>query len=413
MPKVLFSVFLFNYIFTPGFRLININIVLYATSFLYIILNYKGFLIALRKKHVIHFISLILITFFYTLLIQFSFNSKTSSHFRSHFWFQNFHLLAETVLIILPICVALKKLKFNLDDLLKSFLLISLVQSIFAIILFINPSVKDFVFNHIIDLDYYFADNNENINKLIYLRLNGLGSELTFAMSLFQGFIIILLFNFYKVYRKKYLIYIPIIIISMLLNARVGLFFILSYFIYLIIEGLIKLKFSKLLVLLILQVFFILFLVFLVFHYFKEFYAMFSVFLFSGFSDGAILPHQDTLLNEHLFFPGDLLGVLFGNGKYVFSNSFELLHSDIGYVNILMFGGVILQFLLFFIYLYPIFILRNKGPFYKLLLVQLVIALFLIQLKGNVFYVNGLTKSLILFGLYFSVFQTNKNNLVE
>jgi hypothetical protein len=386
---------------------------LYTISFVFLVLNYKGFFNAFKKKHVISFISLILITCFYTLFIQVYFNSKTSNNFRSYFWFQNFHLLAETVLIILPICVALKKLKFNLDDLLKSFLLISLVQSLFAILFLINPSVKDFVFNHIIDLDYYFTSNNDKVNKLTYLRLNGLGSELTFAMSLFQGFVILLLFNSYKFYKINYLIYIPIIIISILFNARVGLFFFLSFFIYLFIEGMIKLKFSKLFVYLILQVLFILLLVLFVSLYFPEFYALASIFLFSGFSEGAILPHQDTLLNEHLFFPSDLLGVLFGNGKYVFSNNFELLHSDIGYVNILMFGGVILQLLLFFIYLYPLFIIRNKNLFYKSLVIQFVIALLLIQLKGNVFYVNGLTKSLIIFGFYFSVFQNNKINVIE
>lgn len=367
----------------------------------------------MKKKHVFNFLILVSLTFLYTIITEYINNPITSNSFKSYFWVQSLHLFVDTILVITPLCILFKKLNFSLDDFIKSFIVIAVIQSLFTMSFLFIPNFKNYIFNNIIDLDYYFSGDNESIDKLTYFRLNGLASELTFAMALFQGFVLILIFNYYNFFKKKYLFYAPIIVISILFNARVGLFIFVSFFVFLLLENIIKLKLSRLLINAFNIVFFMFFLFIFISTYFPNFYQLFSIFLFSGLNEGNVLPHQDLLFGDHLFFPKNIFGLLFGEGKYVFSNNYESLHSDIGYVNIVMFGGLFLQVILIINYLYPLFILRKMSQFYNFLFIQIFFAILLIQFKGNVFYLNGFTKALILFGFYLKNLNQEKNQLIN
>src|SRR5690606_29985192 len=75
-------------------------------------------------------------------------------------------------------------------------------------------------------------------------------------------------------------------------------------------------------------------------------------------TDNLFSGHIALLFGDMLYFPSTVLGLIFGEGRYVFGNPNDV-QSDVGYVNDILFGGLI-YFGFYFRSLYKLFYFRIK-----------------------------------------------------
>lgn len=403
-------IFLFLYIFNPGFRFINSFTLVIIISLFLLLLTVKGYLKFIFSQDILKWSLLVLVCLIYSLFIELIFSPQLSNNFRSRFSFQIFELYCHTIIIVFPFILYLRKKNYDILYLIRIFIRIAFVQSLFTVLFILFPSIKVFFFEKIINLDYLFPGKNELSERLLFLRLNGIGSELTFSFSVFQGFALLLIFSLYRYYKINYLLYTPFILLSIIFNARIGLVIPIIACIWFFIKR-INILFKLKNILLISVLFSILCFAFsLIFNKYPELYELFDLVFFAGWSDGNIIPHQNVLLDDHFFFPSDLVNILFGEGVYVFDNEYEYRHSDIGYVNLIMYGGVIFQILMFAVYFQPINCIKCGSNFIKTILSILFISILLVQFKGNYFVISGITKAILIIGFFLRTSFINKIN---
>jgi hypothetical protein len=92
------------------------------------------------------------------------------------------------------------------------------------------------------------------------------------------------------------------------------------------------------------------------------------------------------ILLGHVFFPSSFLGWVFGEGRYFYGGSADVI-SDIGYIISLMYGGVIYLFFWIFLFVYIIF--RASRDFFMF---SSLLAIFsILAFKGLIFSGNSMT----------------------
>jgi hypothetical protein len=324
--------------------------------------------------------------------------------------------------------------KGNPEELIKSFFWIISIQFTISIVMLLNGEIRDYInFSFLIPEEKIATDIDELYSMYNYRGGYGLASEQLFGYPLFNAWIAcVSFFSYIKKNLYYYVFFIPISLIPAILNARVALvFFPIFIFSFLLIEK------EKILNLgFILKVFFSLsFFAFLMIlsyiqfiNYIPEqsyfwiasgFFDILNIFSFGAIniqgpasSFGSSGPTSETLLSSHLFFPDNFISLLIGENRYIFGNQFSSVSSDIGYIRLIFFGGII--FLIAIIFVFIGFLLKimskTKNKIYQGILTSGILMILIGNIKGLAFESNALLRGIFLFAI-FVLLDPDVNNI--
>lgn len=245
------------------------------------------------------------------------------------------------------------------------------------------------------------------VNSQRIFRAFGLAQGLNFEFGIIQG-LILGIGLFYIKKHRWYIMFIPFVIISILINARTGfIVVILALFFYLFSNRNYKtLLGSFVLFLLISMVYSSLenFIPTETFLWIEEFFLELED-VIMGTANARY--NTNETLQEMLIWPKDLFAWIFGTGYSLFRVK-SGAHSDVGYINQLAYGGIIYVILLYRMCYIMVKRCRNIIPFYLFLF--LILSVLIVNFKGSVFGNNGgIFKVLVLFS--FSLYQVDKIKL--
>lgn len=309
--------------------------------------------------------------------------------------FSSFLNLFAIFLEIIPVCVVF--FYFYGEEsgpLLDDVILTGCLQSVIAIFALLFPPLQSMIVGRMITVGY-----SDAMQTMASWRMFGLSRELTFAMPVVQSLIACLCLYFSIVKDKIYLIPIPFLVFSSIINARTGiivfgiggLFVLLSTF---------RFKFSSVLTIMIVGL--ILWASTNLFSSFISNNEVTAAWLLSGVEDitafvsGGELDENDSYFTylskpEKYRVPENLLQFLFGTGERSQGNANIQFPSDIGYINDIWLGGIIYMLLVVYFFsrtTYKIVFsdgLSRKVRRPRLLALGIVSVLLATNVKGQLF----------------------------
>lgn len=246
--------------------------------------------------------------------------------------------------------------------------IVSSLASIITFLCFLKPEWNMYVRFHLQSLSDYLQEND--------FRGFGVSEGLTFAYGVIQG-MTLSIWILKRKYDKWYALFVPFVLLSILVNARVGILIPVSFFlIYVLCERNMKIFLLSVCSLLLMGILFYSFdigsyneqTVVWLEDFFDEFVSLFV----NGGQDSDTI---NVLTRRMIILPDTLSEWLFGSGEYVYGRTYR--SSDVGYIIQLNYAGLIYMFLLF-ILLCRFLILCYKSKEY-----YLIILFFLTYLIGN------------------------------
>ncbi len=299
-----------------------------------------------------------------------------------------------TFLIFVP--VFYKIVEYLKLDILKLIIYVAAMQAIVMFLMLAIPSFQKLVLSII---DTNGIERSEGAFRFRGVGFTGLA---TYSMAVTQSFALYL-FHIYwskrlSVFELLYSIFLFILIFfSALLSARTSLIFLLSLlFSYLIIyfftknENLIKaIKFMFVLL-------------------FVTFFSVISILatinspeivkllewggevIFSFLNNGSASTASTDAMKSLFFIPEDYT-ILFGDGHYLSESGEYYMFTDIGYLRVLLYGGILGSSLFYSIFIYLSFLLlksvkSNWGALYSVPLFIYSALLFVVNIKGSIFF---------------------------
>lgn len=297
-----------------------------------------------------------------------------------------------SIFFVIPfLIIAANKLGVDSEkDLIRALLIVSAIAGSISMICIVNPSFNDFIKNNVIQYD------EEHYLSNTIIRGFGLANGLTSNYGYIQGSIVAIGLYWLKD-NKWFLVFIPIVLLSALVNARTGVI-IAAWGIILLILSSKKRLFIPITVASVLFVVFLPTIMELL--HFNE-YTILWIFDFvdkmDSISNGdmdSVSKFVDMVVTPHGF--GDWI---LGRGINIYDQE-GILHSDIGWCIQLYYGGVTYLFLLFIAFysvFYRLFKLKSKFYFYFFLGVVI-----LVNTKSRMFPSTG-EFSLMLFVYYVTI----------
>ena len=415
--KYLFLIIcLFVFIYSPPLAYIPISLIkcLSLFSMASLLLYFKKATISVLKyKCVAYGLSLLCLAIFYALVQDYVIGSDSS------LGDSNFYQQSLVLVEVLPIALFLnfysrKYLKFSLNDLLYSLIIIGIIQSLFSLIMFLIPGIKLFIFSSILSPSVI---SEEILEAGYYGNFRGFGISIDYLFSLpvFQGLLVAFIFFLCLINFKKYyytLISLPLLFLSVILNARIGLIPIIVFVGVAFTVYFKNLRISAIYQFLLISSV----LIISIYAFFSttsqstvlannvdwilKSYTQNKAFLEGTGDEGTLA----ILLDGHIHFPKDFNGNLFGEGLYLYgeSNTISSLRSDIGYIRNIYFGGYIYSFLIYgsFIMLFWGALRLQKTVLARILLYFLLAVILAVHLKGNVFRSNPAYRAAYLITLF-------------
>lgn len=407
---------LFVFIYSPPLAYIPLSLIKWLSIFSIagLLLYFKkATLTVLKYKYVAYGITLLCLAIFYASIQDYVIGSDTSLG-ESNFYKQTLVLIEVFPIALFINFYSRKYLKFSLNDLLYSLIVIGIIQSLFCLIMFLIPGIKFIIFNSILSQQ---VRTEEILEAGYYGNFRGFGISINYLFSLpiFQGLLIAFIFYLCLINFKKYyytLISIPLLFLSIILNARIGLVPIIIFVGVAFIVYFKNLRVSAISqFVLILSVLIISVYAFFSITYqttdlannvdwiFKS-YTQNKAFLEGTGDEGTLA----ILLDSHIHFPKDFNGNLFGEGLYLFgeSENSSSIRSDIGYIRNLYFGGYIYSLLIYssFLMLFWGALRLQKTTLARILMYFLLVVMLVAHLKGNVFWSNPAYRSAYLITLF-------------
>ena len=401
--KIFFLLLLFFYIYAPpiSFIPLGINKLIAPLAIVALLFKYKSTTQKiLLQKHLFIAIGLLCASIIYALAMDTSSIYSGNLAFTRKQTFSQFMTLVEVLPITLFLSVyAIRKLKLTLADFLSSLITVGVIQSCLAIIMLILPSLRMFVFTTI---QGYNPSKSKIFRPDLYaFRSFGFSQDMLFSLSTVQGIILacaisLCLYNFAK--YKYTLFFVPPLLISMLLNARIGLSALVVFFSLTLLFSLFKLRIYLLSRLALFSLVALLIISLAV----NGADLLFDLNLgknvewaLSVFSDGQNFlagsttdtGHFGTLTEKHWHFPDDSAARAFGEGRYLLAESINGADvSDIGYVRKIYFGGYIYSALVYgaFIYLF-VGSLKQLPSKFQPLFYAILFTAFVANIKGDAF----------------------------
>lgn len=361
-----FILALYVYIYNPPIAVLPIMPIeiLLLISFAYLTINNKWLKLisALKVESLIYF-----------LIVLYCFFREFGSGGSSVFFKANLFFLFQC--LILPYFLVDWYARFRgHNNLLKDIILIGVIAAFTSVVMIFIPSLGEVIRYQILKTDEY--------TDLLTFRNFGIAEGLTFAYGTVQG-IIFALILFYARNNSKYYWLLPIVLLSVIFNARIGLVpVIFSLFYFIVIKFNIKLVSIIAIVSLVFY--------FVVFNtpFFSE-YAETIEWAFRFFTessdfvtgnDSSSYNTFDTLFGKMAVFPTDLRGWLIGTGENIFLAAEN--NSDIGYLIQLNYGGMLYMLLLFSLVGYMMFRLKFIYKYNRWLIFLFIVTIIISNVKG-------------------------------
>jgi hypothetical protein len=408
--KMTLGSLIFLYIFGPDLSFLPLKIVaiIGLISVIIIFFKYQKLLIKIIAINLPMFVILTLLIV-YSFIIEILNGVQITTNNPS---ILSIRIFIEAISPSILLSIVLIKRNYDFEKLLKLLIWLSALQIIFIILMF-DFDFKYYMFESIMKI----SENNVILIPQIFsTRIFGLAKNYLFAFPFAQGLFIVLIFVIVKITSNRlYLLLIIPILISIILNARIGLVPIAVYFLLSIFF--IKINMGRLLV----RAFTYIMVVFVGLFIFNQLQENET---FKRASDRTYTAVEDTrnlfnnseagifnaLINHHIHLPDTVNGWIFGSGL---KEKSEFERSDIGYIRYLNYGGLIYSLLiygLFIIVFYRIFALAryyNQKQEIRLISVVFLVSFFLSQVKGDIFVIN---ESIRLLFLLFIFLQINSKN---
>lgn len=406
LPKfkqIFFLLLLFTFIYAPPFNFIplGINKLIAPFALVGLLFFFKGATFKiLRQKHLFIAICLFVVSITYAFIIDTSTIHTTNFAFSQKNTFSQAMILMEVFPIALFLCIfGIRKLKLSFIDLLNSLIVIAVIQSLCALIMLLLPGLRMFVLTTILNYDLY----TDKIFRpdLYVFRSFGFSQDILFSLSIVQGVAVccILSLCLYKFSKYKYsLLLIPLLLLSIAINARIGFFAIILFVICVLIFNLLKLRIyliSKFILFSAISSLFI-YLSVINLGFFIEFDIEQNIDWASEiFVQGKNFAQGETsntgnfgkIQRKHLHLPESRSAKIFGEGRYVFNNPKQSIVSDAGYVRRIYFGGYIYSLLAYgaLVYMFIGSQGKRQRDAVKPLFYALILTAFMSQIKGDIF----------------------------
>lgn len=303
---------------------------------------------------------------------------------------QNLFIIVQIFHIIIAIDF-MKYIGFDKYDMIKVLLNLALLQGIITIIMIIFPSLKN------IALSLYYLNREENI-FISRMRIYGISGDYTFFTPIYHGLLASIAFFFSIFKDRKYLVYLPFILIVILLNGRFGLLIFglspIAVALHFIFKGKISFKMLRISILTIVILILGTLSLSIISPYTYDW-------IVGGIEDtiNLIIYNEKTgnyaaLAGYHLSIP-EGWGIIFGEGFRLFGGQGHNMgynSSDIGYVNDMFMGGIIYLSILYgsilrFLLRKPVinhFTSKTDYNLHLLISKFLVVALLVSNYKGEV-----------------------------
>lgn len=399
--SVIFFFVFFNPPFLPHF---SFTIIFTLIAGVYCLFNFHKVLNFLNTKNIKEWIC-ILITF-YVFYLCFSFYSSFAYNFLTSpitIFFKS--LLETTSLMVVTVflCLIVFKKNRNIDFFFEIIIFAGLIESIFGILAFIKPEIKQFLNGLTIA-----NTRSEKIASSVanaYFRNYGIASTLydTFGF----GMSIIALISFYKVLngKIKYIIYFCMIAFVAVINSRTSIVLIGVGTILLFLTK--RSKNKTVLICKCVSALIVIFSVIILGIYIGEDKGN-SQWISKGLEEirsllGGKATGTFAILIYDVSFPEKISQIIFGIGltsDYVIDRTM-----DVGYFNNIWLFGIIGS-MVFYIYLfYPIAVLKNKRNKIKKLATPIEICMLLFLFKLNLFGygINTVILTTLLMGILYSL----------
>jgi len=404
---ILLNIILFLYIYVPP--IFQFNILHIISIFAYIVLVFKytnKFLNFVKDKSIRRLIigilcSLILLTTTITLTTQ------------NYIQLYSFSII---ILELLPCSILFtflfEKYQYELDDILKVLLNVGLLQSGIAIIMFINPTLKNFIVNN-----FYSHYNSGTMEYWIKYRVYGLSGGLMYAMPVVQGFIAIIALEFSVRKSLKYLIYIPLLLLSAVINARTGIIVFILGTIVLLTLNINKISFKKIIRIIILLIV-IIKVTTITFGYIENTSSVTMDWIKDGYYETKALFSGDMTgyynAVSNMFFLPDYSTLITGSGDMPYINNYMGKKSDIGYINDIFLGGIFFTILLYSsLLLYFKSGRRKKCWASRYLTILMPIIMLVVNIKGFAFKQNEFVNLFIFISTLLIYKKSNTKKLAE
>lgn len=406
ITTIFFQILLFLYIYSPPFKVVPLGIIkiisLGSVAGLFF-LFYKTTTKVISYRFLLLHLGVFLSAIAYAYAQDFVLNPSGLSLGETNFYQQLLIFLE-----LLPIALFLsifcrKKLKFDHFDLVSALANIGIAQSFFCLAMLVVPSLRIFILGSLLE---YEEIEERFLSAGFYgnYRGFGIGIGYEFSLSVFQGFVLaficLLCFHNFKRYGRL-LFFTPLVVLSIVLNARIGLWVFGGFLIVAAIAYLRKISVAAT-IKNGLYVGFVVFALILGISFLGDTSTIAKNIEWVGKSYTQSIEYLTgegqkgtlyILADRHIHFPKTIEGFFFGEGRYVFGEIAKKSgydRSDIGYIRNIYFGGFIYLALLFssLAILFWSGLKLQKNYLLKVLMYFLFVACVVAHIKGNIFSSN-------------------------
>jgi hypothetical protein len=388
---------IFFTIYTPPLPFISFNTLHLVGFFSWIIilLNLRKINYLFDIPKMLTFTGIIFLIFIYLGIVQIFNNESILGEISFLYWIADIIPLSMVIVIYYNSRITNKMTFPNI------LIIVSSIQGFLSILSFYNQAIHDFFVSTLLNYGY-----GDILIGLSSHRLFGYGSNLTFTMPLFQTLIALL--SFYMGLEKKrfYLIFVPFLLFSSIINARAPILLFFLGMLFIILKTKTKiLKFSAYLILIITISYIFIELQEIILttnrvttiDWVIEGYNEILDFIIIGRSDGYFFSYFTDIETYRLPIG---VALIFGNGTRSLKDFGPGVFSDVGFINDIWLGGFIYTFFLYSMFFLLSFsnTLNFKSKNMKTLRIinYLVVITFLLgNLKGVILSKNEITTTFI------------------
>ena len=287
---------------------------------------------------------------------------------------------------------------FNLFEII---IFCGLIQAACSITAFLIPAVQEFFIDRLVAYGY-----STNFSRFSSYRLFGFSTGLTFIMPVIQSVIAVLsIFCSNIKHKRRYILYSLFLLLSAIINARVSIVVFGIGIIFFILFA--KTKISKKLFTCAFLAILGLTFVFVVLPFVEKVSPSTYQWFISGTEEIQSFASRDIsggyfayVFNpDRYVLPNGSKGLLFGTGHNIMGG-YELygVYSDIGFINDIWLGGIIyVLFLYLFITFMALKLFKySKEPLIKFFSLFMIGCYIVLNFKGIIFSMNGLTNLLVI-----------------
>lgn len=346
------------------------------------------------KKNVFKLYCIFIFVFFY-LIIQVSLNNSSYTVIAFPIYF---------IIDIIPFALLMKRhmieKKLSTDDLVDLLYVISLIQSIIAIVCYIIPSFHRLIIKLYLAYGYdstYAADAR--------YRNFGYAGGLTFSTAIFQTVISILLFMDYKKKGVRYILYSLFILFSAFINARTSLIAFAVGIVVAFFSSKISInkKIKKICITLIV----LMLCNFIILPFFYRSESETFLWILKGYREIMGFLSNDNMSDSYFVYvtnrnkwpiPPTLMGKIFGKGHMTMGGMTKYgISSDVGYINDLWLGGILYMIVVYIMFYTMMMKLYKKSNItISSCGLILIIIMPIMNIKGPIFGMNDITNLIVI-----------------